>query len=280
MRNLLLAASLALTTSGCVAAAIPVLAGGVLADRQMRGSGREPAVEAAGPAQVATAEAVVAPTTPPVALPTELPASDVLMPVPIAPPTALAAPGTSDAIADFARFASARAAPPPPRQHRQSAFVDPATILATPRWQDCGDQPVAVVVDLDPAGSTFNPDDPPSPASGLAEQLAAIRAAGITVLWASALPVASAPKVYIVLQATGLDPDRTDRLLLLRRANERKQTRRLAAARDWCVVAIAGDARGDFDELFDYLRDPNGPVATALAPNFGAGWFLIPAPID
>jgi hypothetical protein len=287
-RPLLLAGSL----SGCVAAAIPVLAGGVLAENRLRGSRPEPTVDVIGAAAVAPAIYADAPATPPAPPPAELPANspappatelaatDISMPVPIAPPAASIPSGSPDALADFARFAIARAAPPPPRQHRQSAFIDPATILATPRWQDCGDHPAAVVIDLDPAGGAFNPDDPPSPARGLAEQLAALRSAGITVLWASANPVAAAPKVSIVLQATGLDPERTDRLLLLRSATERKQTRRLAAARDWCVVAMAGNARGDFDEMFDYLRDPDGPVTTALAPSFGAGWFLIPNPID
>jgi len=41
------------------------------------------------------------------------------------------------------------------------------------------------------------------------------------------------------------------------------------------VVAIAGDERGDFDELFDYLRDPGSAVG--LYPMMGEGWFLVPS---
>ena len=45
------------------------------------------------------------------------------------------------------------------------------------------------------------------------------------------------------------------------------------------VPAIAGDRKADFDEVFDYLRNPDGPVAIALEQFIGAGWFLAPPPI-
>ena len=45
------------------------------------------------------------------------------------------------------------------------------------------------------------------------------------------------------------------------------------------VLAIAGDRKADFDEVFDYLRNPDGPVAIALEQFIGAGWFLAPPPI-
>jgi hypothetical protein len=180
----------------------------------------------------------------------------------------------------FARYALAQAAPMAPGQVRRSALIDQSTLAAQPRLADCGDQPLAVVVDLDPGTEPFNLDNPPAPAPGLAENLTAIRNAGITVLWSASLPVASAERLYTVLSASGLDPARTDRLLLERNEDERKQTRRQSAGHDWCILAVAGDRRADFDEVFDYLRDPDGPVAQALDPNFGAGWFLAPPPID
>jgi hypothetical protein len=37
---------------------------------------------------------------------------------------------------------------------------------------------------------------------------------------------------------------------------------------------MAGDERSDFDELFDYLRDPR--LMTAYDAQMGAGWFLVP----
>jgi hypothetical protein len=74
--------------------------------------------------------------------------------------------------------------------------------------------------------------------------------------------------------------DGTDRVLLARKADEAKQARRLSAARDWCFIALAGDRASDFEEAIDYLRDPDGPIARAMDPLRGAGWFIAPNPID
>ena len=41
---------------------------------------------------------------------------------------------------------------------------------------------------------------------------------------------------------------------------------------------MAGDERGDFDELFDYLRDPR--LATVYDGQLGSGWFLVPPLFD
>ena len=49
------------------------------------------------------------------------------------------------------------------------------------------------------------------------------------------------------------------------------------AAQTACLVAIAGDERRDFDELFGYLRDPT--MATHFDSLLGAGWFLVPNPL-
>jgi len=205
------------------------------------------------------------------------PPNPVKAPLPVVEPQA---PPPPDPYAAFAGFALDRAPPPAPGAKRLSALLDQDTTADEPRLNDCGDDPPAVVVDLDPGDQAFDPADPPLPAPGLAARLAELRSAGVTVLWSASVPVERAQEVWTVLRATGLDPDRTDRLLLPRRADERKQVRRLAAGRDWCVVAIAGDRRGDFDEVFDYLRDPEGPIARALEPTPGQGWFLVPTPIE
>jgi len=133
-----------------------------------------------------------------------------------------------------------------------------------------------VLIDLDPELNVF---DPAAAAAqpGLAEALSALRAAGITVMWTSALQVEQAEKVAAALARTGLDPSKTDRLLLLKGPGDRKQARRLSAARNWCVVAMAGDRRGDFDEAFDYLKDPDTQIPADRL--FGNGWFLAPAPL-
>ena len=154
--------------------------------------------------------------------------------------------------------------------------IDPNDPLSAPRRAQCGKLQPAVLIDLDPELNVFDPAAA-APQPGLAEALSALRAAGITVMWTSALQVEQAEKVAAALARTGLDPSKTDRLLLLKGPGDRKQARRLSAARNWCVVAMAGDRRGDFDEAFDYLKDPDTQIPADRL--FGNGWFLAPAPL-
>jgi hypothetical protein len=250
----LLAASAALLAilPGCVAA-VPVAAAGAIA----RGVGAGKAAKSEPTVKVVSTELK------------ELPA-------PAAAGGAAAAPATP--LDSFVAYAGAQAALPAGTA-RESVLVDPASLMAGPRRLPCGDQPAAVVIDLDPGTQVFDPNDAPNPAPGLAEALARMRAAGLTVFWKSSLPVARADAVYTVLRAVGLDPDRTDRLLLARSADDRKEPRLIDAARDWCFVAAAGDRRGDFLEALDYLRNPADPIASAVEPLLGKGWFLMPTPI-
>lgn len=298
---------------GCVAAAIPVLAGTVLARKEVQRDDPKPTTAPVKPpvtpiVEVLTSDYSLPPAGEPTPTPPGLLAVALVPPAPEPTPTLVAGPAAelvpaaqptltasaptpeASAIptsasgatpyAAFARFAITHAPPLAAGKVRRSALVDQDSITSEPRLTDCGAGPPAVVIDLDKGAKPFDLTDPPFPANGLADQLTAIRAAGVTVLWSASLPVDAAPELYTVLRASGLDPDRTDRLLLLRSGEERKQLRRFAAARDWCILAVAGDQRGDFDELYDYLRDPSGPIATALEPTFGEGWFLVPPPID
>ena len=79
------------------------------------------------------------------------------------------------------------------------------------------------------------------------------------------------------LKTSGLDPAGSDPLLLVRDHDDRKQSLREDAQRDVCVIAIAGDRKGYFDELFDYLRDPRS--GEALDYLLGSGWFIAPPPL-
>ncbi len=258
--------------SGCAAALIPVVAGGVLAKKQI-GKKDDSAVPVQAPVQTPTQTAAAQPPVAPAASGVKL-LSVKEMP----PPTPVAR--STSAYSAFATYAIQHGGNTQGGQVRRSVLVDQASLTGKPRFADCGLSPVAVIVDLDVGDKPFNLDDPPSPALGLAAELSAIRASGVTVLWLASQPVEQAPKLYSILRATGLDIDGTDRLMLLRDKNERKQTRRQSAARDWCVIAIAGDKRGDFDEVFDYLRDPDGPIAQSLTPAIGDGWFIAPPPIQ
>lgn len=154
--------------------------------------------------------------------------------------------------------------------------IDPNDPLSAPRRAQCGPLQPAVLIDLDPELEVFNPAAAAAQ-PGLAEALSALRAAGITIMWSSALQVEQAEKVAAALARTGLDPNKTDRLLLLKGPGDRKQARRLSAARNWCVIAMAGDRRGDFDEAFDYLKDPDTQIPADRL--FGNGWFIAPAPM-
>lgn len=292
-RGALPALALALTgpvlLGGCAAALVPVVAGGVMARKQLDGDD-DKSGDRRGEATVGAELAPPPPERIPV-FATEPgmksgPATNAALLVPAASPPPPTSPGPpapvpldGDPYAAFARHAAEKGLAARTGT-RLSALVDQESLTGSPRLLECAAQPPAVLIDLDPGTGPFDLDNPPLAAPGLAERLAALRASGITVLWSASLPVTEAERLYTILQASGLDPQRTDRLLLLKPGQDRKQQRRESAAQDWCIVAMAGDRRADFDEAFDYLRDPQGPVAQALESHFGAGWFLAPPPID
>lgn len=317
--------------SGCVAAALPVLAaGGIITTRgDDRSKTARPPVTL--PSQAVTASAgtvVVAPGTLPSpvsrevtyadgsvvtvtnALPTaregvatvgpQMAAAETLAPserdaIPSAstiwPPAAqltglteLPPPSGYDgkAVASgpqaaFAAFAVEQAAIPVVGSERRSVLLaDPFAM--TPETRTCSIHPAAVLVDLDSEGTTIDLSRPLSGDRMLAEKLAALRAEGVTVGWTSSQTADRAGEVRKALVSSGLDPAGRDELVLLRFPEERKQTRRDEFARSHCVVAIAGDERADFDELFAYLRNP--AAAAPLERLMGAGWFIIPAPLS
>lgn len=155
----------------------------------------------------------------------------------------------------------------------RSALLVSGTSLELPRRRPCAARDPAVIVDLDRAAETRGGDPP----LNVGAQLERLRAAGIVVVWISSRPAAEVSQVAASLRASGLDPAGTDPLLLLRTPSDRKQALREEAALDVCPIAIAGDRKGDFDELFDYLRDPQAPAG--LDSLLGSGWFIVPPPL-
>jgi hypothetical protein len=159
---------------------------------------------------------------------------------------------------------------------------DPASVLLTPesvvsfqtRMRPCVAREPAVVIDLDPGGAVFAPDPAAPVETGAAATIAQQREAGVIVWWVSQASANDVAGVAEALRASGLDPTGRDPILLVRNEDERKQVLREEANQTVCVLAMAGDVRGDFDELFDYLRDPR--LATAYDGQIGAGWFLVP----
>lgn len=173
-------------------------------------------------------------------------------------------------VARFGRYALARAAAPGTGK-RASAVLAAASMLSTSRTP-CRAAAPAVFVDLDPGRGTFDPLAPGDPHKALASHLAGLREAGITVVWFSRLGENFAAPARAALAASGFDPEGRDPLVLLRSLDERKQSRRDEAAASWCPIAMLGDERADFDELYLYLKNPE--AAATLDRMIDDGWFL------
>ena len=264
LRAALAASVLALALSGCVAAAIPALAGGAVLARDKDGSKDRPASDLAAP-QFEGPGPAPAPT---------LDASPVRDMVEMREGAVLAAPGAmfDDRWQAFLAHASEAAASDPIDDPRTSAILAAPGSLA-PNMTDCAILPPAVLIDLDPAEEALDMASI-TPDRALAQGLAALRMQNVEVFWISGESAAIAGTLRARLRETGLDPAARDGLLLMRRAEDRKQLRRKELSQTHCVVAIAGDQRSDFDELFAYLKDPE--AATELDVLLGDGWFLVP----
>lgn len=249
--------------SGCVAAAValPLAAAAGMIGKNIRIRAATPVPERRGD------EAGLASASPQIAGAPRLTGLSEL-PVPSIAGTA------ADPWRPFVDYALSRAAD---KAQTDSAILRPdAVAVLQPRRLACPQRPPAVVVDLDSGAMPFVPASAGLPSPGLAEDLARLREAGIIVLWISQASANEVRAVADALQLSGLDPTGRDPLLLVRNAGERKQTLRQEANLDVCVIAIVGDRRSDFDELFDYLRDP--ATAEGLDTMLGSGWFIAPAP--
>lgn len=331
-RRIVLVPLLALAStslSGCVAAAIPALAGAGMIGTRIDGDGpgdtprAASAPEPEAPAAVAVRPApnpvvIVAPSAsppPPVAAPapapmiaaapvevaapvaapppapvirTPAPPPPVSAPVsaPVAPPVAAVAPvappvappsGAPRAeqlgFSQFVRYGRGVAAVSAGATGPLSAMLaDPIALDGQRKRCAPGQQPVAVI-DLDPAGGLFDPPADPERIPAAALGLAVLREAGVQIAWLSDLPVAQIGAVRTALEIAGLDLRGQDIVSLRRDPEDRKQARKESLAATSCIIAIAGDAKPDFDERFQYLRNPE--AGAALDTAIGDGWFLI-----
>lgn len=279
----LLAALAATQLSGCVAAAIaPLAATGALGTKVAKGKKKPVPAKPAPTPEVTVGQGVSA--TPPLLAPT--PAADE--PIPPAASAVVDAPAKApapeaaddDPYGAMAAYLLAQTESGKTGKARASALLDQRSLVEVPKMSACADQRGAVLIDLDPGDKAFDLDDPPSPVPGLAQHLRRIRGTGTAVVWIASLPDSDAKRLGTILKASGLDPLGIDQVMLLRPRETRKQQILDRADDDWCVLAIAGDRKADFDEVFDYLRNPDGPVAIALEQFIGAGWFLAPPPIQ
>jgi hypothetical protein len=270
-RGAWMALALAPLLSGCLAAvAIPLVAGGGLAKMTShRVRAATPAAESergAARHRKNTSRQRVPRDEQPQAVLTQLKE--------LPPPDAPAAAAADSGWASFFAYALAQRPVDDQAKTLRSAILKPNSSIELPERRACSTPYPAVVIDLDGVSAPFAPDKLTAAPAGVAEGLARLRAQGIVVLWISQLPASRAGDVARALKAAGLDPQAQDQLLMIRSSDDRKQVLRDNASDDVCIVAIAGDKRGDFDELFDYLRSPD--AAAGLDSMIGQGWFLVP----
>jgi hypothetical protein len=256
----------AATLSGCVAAAIPVAAGGAMLRTSTQGTVRVSKTAETPP--IKTAEAASAQDA---ARDTQ---SIFPGPVPVPGQRSATAEDAIDAgFSEFLAYAQRSATTPEGTVPKRSALLaDPAS-LGEER-KPCPDGPSAVLIDLDPPGAVL-PREPVLRASAqLATRLANLRQTGIEIAWISARSATYAGGMRKALAESGLDPEGRDTLLLMRYPDDRKQTRRQDLGKRTCLLAIAGDEREDFDELYAFLVKPEAALRLELL--IGDGWFLVP----
>lgn len=300
--------SAALTLPGCVAAVIPLAAGGAILGKDRLDGASDPAAtadasatqQAEAPVQqepAAQTEPVLkrenARVTPPG--PAFVDIADIEPRSP-KPPKELEAKTEPDAAVTTAsrtrtpqaglsaraydamyRYVEAEAKRDPVERPRQSAVLAAPGALS-PSRSDCSIRPPAVLIDLDPAGSLFDAETMVQAQPELASIVQALRSQEVDIFWLSGQTALKAADVRRLLVSSGLDPEGDDGLLLMRRAGDRKQQRRKDVQETHCLIAIAADTRSDFDELYDYLKSPE--LAQPLEELVGAGWFLAPLPLS
>ena len=276
------ALALAALLSGCIAvAALPLLAGGAMfAGGNVRIRAATPRPKPSGTVRVvpaaeertAGAAVAVSPVLPPAL--TQPGGRGAALPVVGLPPPDSLAP---DPWREFFAYVGEKGAAAAGKARARSVLLEQGTALTLPKLRQCEGKVPAVVIDLDTGAQAFVPGTAQAPSPALIEGLARLRATGVVVLWITALPAREVSAVAEALKTLGLDPAGSDPLLLVRDREDRKQSLREDAQRDVCVIAIAGDRKGDFDELFDYLRDPRS--GEALDYLIGSGWFIAPPPL-
>ena len=271
-------AGAALALQGCVvAAAAPLAAAGVAIAKGKRETPRTP-LAATTPPVVQTTSRSAQFASPPFASSAPAPAVSASdRAIVLSGLTAMPAPtardiGASDgAILSFARHALDRAEASPANAATRSALLASPGALETDRAA-CRERPAMVLIDLDPGRDAFDPLAASQADPALVEALATLRDRDVMIAWQTRLGENFADVVRSALARTGLDPTGQDRLEVLGSLDERKQTRRDALAKTHCIVAILGDERADFDELYLYLKDRDAVVPPDAI--IGNGWFL------
>ncbi len=274
--GLLLGVALAL--QGCVALVLPVAAVGVIGKKEVdkaraRAREAEASFDPEAPAQVIVGDIPVEAAS--VSLPeskddTEATGSMTAL-------DRLATSNISNVYLPFARHALGEAAKRGRGEVARSAVLVERVSLSQPQTISCEAKPVAAIIDLDVAPGTPAEMDIERQ-NGFAELLETMRESGIRIAWLAEADVPRLQPIIDLLRDGDVPVMRdTDLMLFGLPGSYRKQERRWQLAQSHCVVAIAGDRKGDFDELYDYLRDQS--YAIRLETFTGRGWFELPHPV-
>lgn len=192
----------------------------------------------------------------------------------------------------------------------KSVQLVPAPSLDQAQFQDCGDAPMAVVLDVDETvllnlGFEYDAALHPGPydparwtaweetggdkvaaVPGAAKALAAIRSLGVTVIFNTNRSVQTAARTQAAIDGAGLGPAVHGETLFLQgddRYGSKKDHRRQMIAAKYCIIAMVGDQLGDFSDRFNDITSPAERRAATLVPpissKWGAGWFVLPNPV-
>jgi hypothetical protein len=158
------------------------------------------------------------------------------------------------------------------REVRSAILVDRVSLI-DPKAIDCGNKAFAVLIDLDAApGETIIEGEP----TGFGQLLQLLRDSGIAIAWVSDRSPSVLEDDLARLRAGEIPLVGQGDIELYGWGGVSKQQHRKTLATSHCVLAIAGDQKADFDELFLYLRDPDYAIRLEAWTN--RGWFLLPYP--
>jgi hypothetical protein len=277
LRAILVPMAAAIMLQGCVAAVLPIVAAGAIGKRQLdQGKKRARAAE-----EAMKVEGKPAPL-PPIVKVLDLPPTPDDAPPASTEITAmtaterLAQSNISNAYLPFARHALEQVARRTRGENVRSAVLIDKVSLTSPVAMACGVKPLAAIIDLDIAPETPAEMDV-EPQKGFGPLLEVLRESGLKLAWISGVSEGeAAPSLEILRKGEAPVLDERD-LLFFGHPKFRKQEQRWMLSRDYCVVAIAGDRKSDFDELYEYLRDPD--YAIRLDAFINRGWFLTLPPV-
>ncbi|WP_199743259.1 HAD family acid phosphatase [Sphingomonas ginsenosidivorax] len=303
MRRATLAlATAALVLQGCAAAAIPVVAGGLVGRKTVSDRNARKARKA----EAARIRSLPAAPMPAPMLPGVPPAMQYLY----ASGEAVAL--DLQAYMGLANYLVGISADLRIGHDVDSVVLAPGATLEQPKFLPCAGKPPAIVFDIDETaihnlgfegdaarrGEAYDAQRwadwertgtrQVAVVPGLTEVIRVARLAKIAVVFNSNRLAENADATAAMLDGVGLGPVVHGDTLWLQgdagSTDSRKDGRRWAIAAKYCVVAMSGDQLGDFSDLF------NAPGATPAARReaaaglhttlmWGHGWFMLPNPV-